>query len=111
MSSRHNLLPCSTVRGEISKGPIDVTQRPVSQDPQLTELRRLAGQVVDLDLEQSDLIRMNRYSTEARYPGDWEPITRNEAEEVVAMTRKVRALIIPHLPSDVTRDLTRRNQA
>lgn len=38
----------------------------------LTELGRLAGRVANLNLEQTDLVRLNRYSTEARYPGDWE---------------------------------------
>lgn len=32
---------------------------------------------------------LNRYTIEARYPGDWEPITRQEAEQAVALARAV----------------------
>jgi HEPN domain-containing protein len=33
---------------------------------------------------------LNRYSIEGRYPGDWEPITREEAEAALAVARQVR---------------------
>jgi HEPN domain-containing protein len=93
------------------KGLLTLHSVPFPKTHSLTELHRLVRQVVDLDLGQSDLVRLNRYSTEARYPGDWEPITRNEAEEAVSITRKIRSLINSHLPSEVTRELPRRNQS
>ena len=39
------------------------------------------------------------YAVEVRYPGDWEPITRADAEDMVAIARRVRQAIRPHLPN------------
>ncbi|MBM3745932.1 MAG: HEPN domain-containing protein [Acidobacteria bacterium] len=44
-----------------------------------------------LDLER--LLGLNRYSVEARYPGEWEPISRDEAEQAVRIAREVRAAV------------------
>jgi HEPN domain-containing protein len=44
------------------------------------------------------VLLLNRYTIEARYPGDWEPITREEAEEAVAIARRVRDAVRTHLP-------------
>lgn len=44
-----------------------------------------------LQLDRMDLGLLNRYSVEVRYPGDWEPITREEAEEAVTLAEKVRS--------------------
>jgi HEPN domain-containing protein len=83
---------------------------PFPKTHNLTELGRLAGRAVELDLEQVDLVYINRFSTEARYPGDWEPITRVEAKQAVAIARKLRGLIGSHLPIDVTGDSTTRDK-
>lgn len=40
-----------------------------------------------------DVVALNRYSIEARYPGDWEPIGRSEAEQAVAVARRLRASV------------------
>jgi HEPN domain-containing protein len=45
-----------------------------------------------------DLGILNRYAVEARYPGDWEPITREEAEEAVLLAERVRTEVRRHLP-------------
>ena len=42
-----------------------------------------------LDIDLSEILPLNRYSIEARYPGDWEPITREEAEDAVRIALKV----------------------
>ena len=39
---------------------------------------------------REDLGVINRYSVEARYPGDWEPITRPDAEAAVAIALRIR---------------------
>ena len=44
----------------------------------VTTLRLVCG-VASLDLTAEDVLVLNRYATEARYPGDWEEITREEA--------------------------------
>ena len=43
---------------------------------------------------------LNRYAVEARYPGDWEPITRDEAEEAVVIAQSARSSIRTHLPAE-----------
>ncbi|MBI5428628.1 MAG: HEPN domain-containing protein [Nitrospinae bacterium] len=44
---------------------------------------------------------LNRYSMEARYPGDWEPITRAEAEKAIVIAKKVRDAARSVLPGNV----------
>jgi len=49
-----------------------------------------------LDLER--VLVLNRYSVEARYPGAWDPISRDEAEQAVHIAREVREAIRRLLP-------------
>ena len=44
-------------------------------------------------LDMAELLKLNRYSIESRYPGDWDPITRSEAEEAVAIAQRVREAV------------------
>jgi HEPN domain-containing protein len=44
---------------------------------------------------------LNRYFIEARYPGDWDPIGRAEAQEALEMARHVRQVIRTLLPQEV----------
>jgi HEPN domain len=44
---------------------------------------------------------LNRYVIEGRYPGDWEPITAEEAQEALAMAREVRAAVRAKLPDEM----------
>ena len=44
---------------------------------------------------------LNRYTIEARYPGDWDPIDRPEADRAVATARSVRETIHASLPSNL----------
>jgi HEPN domain-containing protein len=50
--------------------------------------------VLDLDV----ILPLNRYAVEARYPGEWEPIGREEAEESVKVARAVRGIVRVILP-------------
>jgi len=50
-----------------------------------------------LDLEM--ILPLNRYAVEARYPGEWEPIGREEAEESARVARLVRGIIRAILPN------------
>ncbi|MBI4384721.1 MAG: HEPN domain-containing protein [Nitrospinae bacterium] len=43
---------------------------------------------------------LNRYSIEARYPGDWGPITRAEAEKAIVIAKKVRDAVRSVLPGE-----------
>lgn len=40
---------------------------------------------------------LNRYAVEARYPGYWEPITREEAKESIAIAQTIRSIVRGHL--------------
>ncbi len=64
----------------------------------LLELLPLVPKTVHLEFQSSDLGVVNRYVIEGRYPGDWEPITRQDAEEAVEVARKVREAVRKHLP-------------
>jgi HEPN domain-containing protein len=51
----------------------------------------------------NDVQPLNRYTIEARYPGDWDPIDRPEAERAVAAARRVRDAVRSLLPPDTLR--------
>ena len=53
---------------------------------------------VKLGLRMIEVLPLNRYTIEAQYPGDWEPITRKEAKEALAIARMVRQAVRVHLP-------------
>jgi HEPN domain-containing protein len=56
----------------------------------LVVLFNLLGGESFLGLRIEDVQPLNRYSVEARYPGDWNPIEMAEAREAVKMARGVR---------------------
>lgn len=69
--------------------------------PKTHDLRVLmqhASAIAPLALDMNALLTLNRYPIEARYPGDWETITREDAVEALAIARKARAAIKAHLP-------------
>jgi HEPN domain-containing protein len=70
--------------------------------PKTHDLRLLMQRVpadVELGLFIDEVIPLNRYTIEARYPGDWEPIDREEAETAVSIARKVRKAVKAGLPT------------
>jgi HEPN domain-containing protein len=69
----------------------------------LVVLARQAGTVAPAVLDPADLLSLNRYSTEARYPGEWDPITRADAEQALAAARRIRLAIRERLPKDAAR--------
>ncbi len=46
-----------------------------------------------LNLRVQEIQPLNRYSIEARYPGDWEPIEEREAHAALDMARAARCAI------------------
>ncbi len=64
----------------------------------LLELLPLVQKTVTFDIKLSDISILNRYAVEGRYPGEWEPITRNETQDAIEMARKVRDAVRKHLP-------------
>ena len=56
---------------------------------------------IDLKLGIEEVVSLNRYTIEARYPGDWEPFNRKEADKAVAIARKVRKAVKEFLPNEM----------
>jgi HEPN domain-containing protein len=54
-----------------------------------------------LKLSRTQVVPLNRYTIEGRYPGDWEPITTEEAREALAAAREVRAAVRILLPDEI----------
>ena len=46
-----------------------------------------------VDLPLQDVQPLNRYSIEARYPGDWEPVEESEAKAALQMVTNVRVIV------------------
>ena len=59
---------------------------------------------VSLGLSREQVIPLNRYVIEGRYPGDWEPITVAEAQLALEMARTVRQAVLKKLPFDPVQD-------
>jgi len=72
---------------------------PFPKTHDLPELLFRVTERVDLSIQPADVAMLSRYSIEARYPGDWEPITRDGAEAAVVMARKLREAIRARLPT------------
>ncbi len=66
----------------------------------LRVLMQLVPKEVKLGLRMDEVLPLNRYTIEARYPGDWEPITRKEAKEALATARMVRQAVRVHLRNE-----------
>jgi HEPN domain-containing protein len=54
---------------------------------------------VGLAISPENLLVLNRYSIQPRYPGDWWPYSKVDAEEAVAGAKTVREAIRDCLPS------------
>jgi len=66
----------------------------------LVVLLNLAVGRCALNLRVEDVQPLNRYSVEARYPGDWDPIDLQEAIDAVRMARRVREAVRNVLPEN-----------
>lgn len=65
------------------------------------ELTQLLPQGQRLSLDEAQQERLTDYAVVSRYPGNWEPLTRTEAEEAIALARRVRENIRILLPPGV----------
>lgn len=69
--------------------------------PRTHDLRLLLDLVptgIPLGLRREQVIPLNRYVIEGRYPGDWEPITVAEAQRALEMAQAVRQAVLKQLP-------------
>jgi HEPN domain-containing protein len=69
--------------------------------PRTHDLRLLLDLIpagVSLGLSREQVIPLNRYLIEGHYPGDWEPITVEEAQHALEMAQAVRQAALKQLP-------------
>jgi HEPN domain-containing protein len=64
----------------------------------VSEILNLVPPTVGLKLRKSLVVELSPYAVEVRYPGNWEPIARAEAEAAVEAAKKVREAVRSHLP-------------
>jgi HEPN domain-containing protein len=62
------------------------------------ELLKLAPASIEIPLSTEEQEQLTFYATTARYPGEYEPISRGEAEEMMAAAKKLRDAVRAHLP-------------
>jgi len=77
---------------------------PFPKTHDLVVLFNLLGGESTLGLRTENVHPLNRYSVEARYPGDWNPIDIAEASEAVKMARGVRDAVRKLLPQKTVRE-------
>ena len=66
----------------------------------LTELFPLVQQNGSIDIDHRDTELLVPYAVEPRYPVNWEPITREDAEKAVEAAKRVRAAVRSVLPEE-----------
>jgi HEPN domain-containing protein len=66
----------------------------------LSELIARLPNEIRSQLNTFDAVELNPYAVEGRYPGDWEPVAREEANRAVELARRIRATCRTHLPSE-----------
>lgn len=67
----------------------------------LRVLMQMVGARTTLDVVFEDVLSLNRYPVESRYPGDWDPMGREEAEAAVVVARAVRSAAQALLPPNI----------
>ena len=66
----------------------------------LNALMKLVPTSAGLVLKVEDVISLNRFAVESRYPGAWEPPTRKEADGALEIARKARDAVRTCLPAE-----------
>jgi HEPN domain-containing protein len=64
------------------------------------ELLNLAPTSIQIPLTVEEQEQLTFYATTARYPGDYEPVTREESEDMVSAARKLRDAVRALLPKE-----------
>jgi HEPN domain-containing protein len=66
------------------------------------ELMNLVPGSIELPLSAEEQEELTFYATTARYPGDYEPTSRDDAEQMVLIARKLRDAVRNHLPKEAS---------
>ncbi len=78
---------------------------PFPKSHDLSELVSLLPKHLMINVKRAELSALNRYSVEARYPGDFEDLTRKDAREAIAIARKIQIEIQRYLPKEVVNNI------
>jgi len=70
---------------------------PVPKSHDLIELIHRIPLTDRPNVREESLAILNRYAVETRYPGDWDIISRHEAEDAFGIARRVRETVGPQL--------------
>lgn len=72
------------------KAYLSLKDLPFPRTHDLLDLYRRLDATAELRVSASELGMLNRYAVESRYPGEWDPITRDDAEEAVRVAKDIR---------------------
>jgi len=71
----------------------------------ISALLAFLPEAVRPDLTPEEQERLTEYAVTTRYPGDYDPIPLDEANQAVRLARRVRACVRKHLPATALRGL------
>ena len=71
---------------------------PFPKTHDLAELAAALPAVLKLPVGPAEIGLLKRYSVETRYPGDWDPVTRQDAEEAIRLARNIRDAVRVQIP-------------
>ena len=92
---------CQQCAEKYLKALLSLRQIEFPRTHDLVVLLNLLRAETELRLRVEQVQPLNRYSIEARYPGDWDPIDRQEASAALEMAQGVREAVRSLLPSDL----------
>lgn len=75
-------------------------QRDFPKTHDMGVLARLLPPEAAPKIDVDDLLTLNRYPIEARYPGEWESMSRLDAEEALGVAQRLRAVVRALLPRE-----------
>jgi len=67
--------------------------------PRIHDISELVA-LVPVALVLKEIVELQPYAVEARYPGEWDEIDADEARNAVAIAQRAREVIRPLLPPD-----------
>jgi len=76
---------------------------PVPRNHDLIELCHRIPEGSRPALSDESLAILNRYAVETRYPGEWDIISRRDAEDAFAITRTIREILRQQLEATMER--------
>jgi len=102
LPDRNLCFHCQQVAEKYLKALLTFLQKPF---PRTHDLILLANRLdcaafKSLESLRDDLRQLNRYSVEARYPGEWEPISQSEAEDSLRSAMRVIEAVRSLLPRE-----------